>query len=574
MRFSHAAINTVKEAPADADSINARLLTQGGFIHKELAGVYTFLPLGKRVLQKIEKIVREEMNGIHSREVSMPALTPLENWKQTGRDNVDIAFTPTDTTVLGWSHEEIVTPLAQLYIKSWKDLPLSLFQIQTKFRNEPRAKSGVLRGREFLMKDMYSFHATQEDLDDYYQQALEAYLRVYERCGLTSYAIEASGGVFSKNISHEFAVLAEAGEDTVIFEAGTDGTLQNPQNAEIAKGTPPAVSFSPEAELEKKEVTRPKSIVKTAEQYGIAPHEILKTVVFHVTGGNVPDTNPLIGISIRGDLEVNMHKVMQYFGTDQVRPATSVELSTAGLVEGFISPIENTRIPFYADTSVQEMKNFCTGANVKNQDYFQANSERDCAFTAIADFVLVGAGFTSSETGNLLKAENCVEVGNIFDLGDKYSRAFNLRYTDQDGNQQIPLMGCYGIGISRLVGTLVESFHDENGMIWPKAVAPYHVVIIPLGKPGTPDYEQSLGEAQTLEKNLEAKGMEVLLDDREESPGKRFADADLIGIPLRLVISPRTLKNNAVEWKERNQSESQEIPLDQTEEKILSWWNE
>lgn len=588
MKFTKAAIKTNKEAPADADSANARFLTQGGFIHQEMAGVYTLLSLGKRVLRKIEQIVREEMNGIDSVEIGMPALTPLENWKKTGRDNVDIAFKPNEKTVLGWSHEEIVTPLAKSYINSWKDLPLSLYQIQTKFRNEARAKSGILRGREFIMKDMYSFHATQEDLDEYYQRVLEAYLRVYKRCGLQAYAIEASGGVFTKKISHEFAALTIAGEDIVIFEEGPDGELINPQNAEIAVGKAPKINWKPQGELEEKVVERAKSVSKTAEQYGVHEAEILKTVVLSVYTGCLDsksqnnnsqkqktsqrnDTQCLVGISIRGDLEVNMEKVMSYFQTEDIRPATSEELKESQLAEGFISPIKNTNIAFYADESVREMTHFCTGANKPNTDYFNANIERDCDFVDIADFVLVTEGFTSVKTGNALKAQKCVEVGNIFDLGTKYSEAFNLKFTNTEGKAETPIMGCYGLGVSRLLGTIIEAHHDDNGIIWPKSIAPYHVVIIPLGKGGSAELEKSMNEAEQLEISLQEKGIEVLIDDRDESPGKKFADADLIGIPLRIVISPRTLEKNAVEWKERDQDDAQEVVLDTVTTKIVQW---
>jgi len=568
MRFTRAAIHTSKEAPKDADSANARLLTQGGFIHRELAGVYTYLSLGKRVLKKIEQIVREEMCSVDSVEIGMPALTPIENWIQSGRDQVDIAYRPSEKTILGWSHEEIVTPLAREYISSWKDLPLSLFQIQTKFRNEARAKAGVLRGREFLMKDAYSFHATQEDLDQYYQQMLQAYLRVYARCGLKAYAIEASGGVFTQKISHEFSVITKVGEDVVIFEE-VKGKLKNPQNAEIATGIPPQAIFSPSAKLEKRTVKRPNSITETAKIFGLQEYEILKTVVFALPKGKEVE---LVGISLRGDLEVNLSKVMAYFQNDRVRPASGEELINAGLVQGFISPIRNTKIPFYADESVKEMTNCNTGANEPDQDYFQANAERDATFTDWSDFVLVKEGFTSKQTGNPLKSEKCIEAGNIFDLGTKYSDVFNIRFTDKDGTAKTPVMGCYGIGVSRLMGTIVEAHHDEKGILWPKSVAPYQVVIIPLGKSESLEFATSLKKAQELEQELEKSGIEALLDDREESAGKKFADADLIGIPLRIVVSPRTLEKNAVEWKERANAEAEEVEIEKVAARIKNFF--
>ncbi len=578
MKFTKAAIKTTKEPPKDADSANARFLVQGGFIHKELAGVYSFLPLGKRVLKKIEKIIREEMDAIDSQEVSMTALTPLENWKKTGRDHVPIAYLPTPNTVLGWSHEEIVTPIGKEYISSWKDLPLSLYQIQTKFRNEPRAKAGILRGREFLMKDMYSFHDSQEDLDAYYQKTLEAYLRVYERCHLTAYAIEASGGVFTKKISHEFAVLTESGEDVVIFEKDTKGNLINPQNSEIAVGVPPDVTFKKEADLKEMVEKGPMSIADTASKYGIGEHEMLRPVVLVIEDGG---KKKFVGISIRGDLRVNTHKVMQYFGTEDIRSATSEELREHKLAEGFISPVKNNTLEFYADESVKKMVNFCAGANKMNVNYLNCNIGLDCKFKDIFDFLHVTmpvgtsnpqGGFTSKKTGNPLYSELCIEAGNIFDLGTKYSEAFDVKYLDKEGKHQYALMGCYGLGVSRLMGTIVEASHDKNGIIWPTSVAPYHVVVVPLGKPGTAEYDQSFLEAEKLERSLEPHGIEVLVDDRSESPGKRFADADLIGIPLRIVISPRTLGNKSVEWKERNAEKAKEVSLHNAEEEVLKWF--
>ncbi len=573
MRYSKAAILTLKEAPSDADSINAVYLIRGGFIKRELAGVYTHLPLGKRVLQKIEKIIREEMTGIDSVEVGMPALTPIENWVKTGRDKADIAYHPTEQTVLGWSHEEIVTPLAKMYIRSFKDLPLSLFQIQTKFRNEARAKSGILRGREFSMKDMYSFHATQKDLDEYYNRTLHAYFRVFERCGLTSFAIEASGGIFTKKVSHEFAVITDAGEDIVIFEESSGG-LKDPQNAEIAVGNPPESesflkkSIEAEKPMEEKPVKRPNTITGTAKALGIEEWDVLKSVVFAVKKGKKPE---LHGISLRGDLEVNMAKVYSFFQTEDVKSATSEELKALGLVEGYISPVKNSAIPFYADHSVAKMRNFNTGANKFGVDVFNVNADRDCVFKSTGDFVLVKEGFTSVKTGNVLTAAKCVEVGNIFDLGTKYSDAFNVTFTDADGEAKPVLMGCYGIGVSRLMGTIVETFHDDKGILWPKPVAPYHVVLIPLGKKDTDEFNESLRIAEKMENELEEKGIEVILDDREASPGIKFADADLTGIPLRIVVSPRTLEKKCVEWKERKEEKSVEVPLTEAVKKIEAW---
>jgi prolyl-tRNA synthetase len=419
MKFSQSGIRTKRNAPNDAESKNAELLVRGSFIRREMAGVYSYLPLGKRVLRKIEAIVREEMDSIGGNEILMPALTPLENWEKTGRSNVDIAYKPNEKTVLGWSHEEIVTPLVAEYIESWKDLPLSLYQIQTKFRNEQRAKSGILRGREFIMKDMYSFHSSEKDLDEYYEKVKEAYFRVYERCGIKAYAIEAAGGEFTKQLSHEFSVITPAGEDIMIFCSDCSFA----QNKEIMEDT--------------------------------------------VAGEHCP---------------------------------------------------------------------MCKKG--------------------------------------VLKEEKCVEVGNIFKLGTKYTEAFGVFYTTAEGERNLPVMGCYGIGVSRLLGTIVEASHDEKGIIWSKSVAPYHVSIIPLGKKDSDEWQTSFIRAEEMEKQLQEAKIEVLLDDRDISAGAKFSDHDLLGIPLRIVISPKTLLENAVEWKERSSEKSKNIPIELLFSEIFRWKND
>ena len=395
MLLSQSLSQTSKTVAHDADSMNAKLLTQAGFVKKESAGVYSYLPFGKRVLGKIEQIIREEMNAIGGQEVLMPALTPLENWKQTGRDNVEIAFRPTEKTVLGWSHEEIITPMAKQRIKSYRDLPFSAYQIQTKFRNEPRAKSGLMRGREFQMKDLYSFHANQEDLDKYYEQAKKAYFKVFERCGLKSFLVEALGGEFTDKRSHEFQVLTEAGEDRILVC----------EKCKLAWNT-----------------------------------------------------------------ELNINKCEQ-----------------------------------------------CGGS---------------------------------------LKEEKGAEVGNIFDLGTKYSDAFNLTFANEKGEMQKVLMGCYGIGVSRLVATIAEVHHDDTGLVWPKFVAPFQIHLISLGKD-----DEAKKVANGTYKKL-SENMEVLFDDRDTSAGEKFADADLIGCPLRIIISPKTLENKGAEVKQRSLGKLKTVKLD------------
>lgn len=430
MKLSQSLSQTSKTVAHDADSVNAKLLTQAGFIKKEAAGVYSYLPFGKRVLSKIEQIIREEMNAVGGQEVLMPALTPLENWKQTGRADVDIAFKPTEKTVLGWSHEEIITPLAKQRIKSYRDLPFAAYQIQTKFRNEPRAKSGLLRGREFQMKDLYSFHASREDLEQYYDQVKEAYFKVFERCGLESFLAAAGGGEFTQNISHEFQVLTEAGEDKI----------------------------------------------RVCEKCKLAWNEEL-----------VP----------------------------------------------------------------HQSKNSSSSKNADSADSSQQNQDQEHGIGAGRDIA------KCEQCGGELKEERGSEVGNIFDLDTKYSDAFDLVFTNEEGKQQKVLMGCYGIGVSRLVATIAEIHHDEAGLIWPESVAPFQIHLIALGKD-----DAAKEEAEKIYQELSQK-TDVLFDDRDCAAGAKFADADLIGIPLRVVVSPKTLEAGGVEIKKRSSEEQKIIKADE-----------
>ena len=549
MRYSVLFGKTKFEAPADADSINAKLLTQGGFIDKLIAGVYTFLPLGLRVLKKINAIIREEMDAVDGQEIIMPSLHPRELWLTTGRDKTadeilyrtkgagdhDFVFAP--------SHEESVTPLAAKFVQSYKDLPVVLYQIQTKFRNEPRAKSGVLRGREFGMKDMYSFHANDADLESYYEKVIPAYSNVFKRCGLDAYVIEASGGIFTDKMSHEFAVRTEAGEDTVLLCE----KCRFAQNIEIAEGNyeiEGQMMNEEEKELKKVSAKREPSIEAGVELHKVPAWKILKSVIYKVKGG-------LLGVCIRGDLKINTKRLEKYL-REPIRTATKDELIEAGLAIGFISPI-GLKIPFIADHSVKYVKNFCTGANEMDYDVLNANVGRD--FTIKEFLHLTDMALFCHKCKHQLIEVKAIEAGNIFKLGTKYSKDFNLKFMDQDGVQQTVIMGCYGIGNTRLLGTIVEASHDEKGIIWPKTVAPFDVHLVGLGND-----ESVNAHALQIYNNLRAQGVEVLYDDRNESAGKKLNDADLIGIPLRVLVSKKTLEKNGVEVKWRSEKEAKIVP--------------
>ncbi|MBU1446028.1 proline--tRNA ligase [Patescibacteria group bacterium] len=568
MRYSKLFGKTKHEVPCDSNSKNAELLTKGGFIDKLSSGIYSFLPLGLRVLKKINEIIREEMDAIDGQEILMPALHPIDIWKTTGRDiTMNDIFYKTKAGekefVFGPSHEETVTPLVKKFVQSYKDLPLSVYQLQTKFRNEPRAKSGLLRGREFGMKDMYSFHTSEEDLDNYYKKAIEAYLNVYRRAGVEAYVLEASGGAFSDKYSHEFSIITDAGEDTMILCKN----CKFAQNLEIAEGKYENPSSNEEEKpLEKVEIERGKSVSDNAKAHNVDDWRILKSVVYMIE-----DEGP-IGVLIRGDFKVNEDKLQRYF-KKKLRPLTSDELEKYGLIEGFISPIgENGQqietIEFVGDNSIKEMKNFVTGANKINVDWKGANIGRDFQVKDFADFVAVGTSFKCPKCDHELTEEKAVEAGNIFKLGTKFSEAFDLKYTDSDGVKKTVIMGCYGIGNTRLLGTIVEASHDENGIIWPKSVAPYLVNIIRLG-----DEAEVTTMTEKIYKSLLEKNIDTLLDDRDIRAGEKFKDADLIGIPLRIVISKRTIGENSVEWKERTSTESHNVKIEDLIEKIIEFAN-
>lgn len=563
MRYSQLAGQTLMQPPKDADTRNAELLTQAGFARKLAAGIYSYLPMGRRVLDKIESIICEEMDAIDGQKISMPAMVPLANWQTTGRDHVDVGFRTMGANdrefILGWSHEEVVTPLLKEFINSYRDLPLSVYQIQTKFRNEPRAKSGVLRGREFSMKDMYSFHRDQEDLEAYYDRSKVAYMNVFNRCGLDAYMVEASGGAFSDKKSHEFAVVTDAGEDTIIVYEGTD-KAENLEVAEAYVGH----KNPDEAEVEMGEVEvnyeNGATIASNAEHHGVPEWKILKTVVYKVDDG-------FLGVVIRGDLNVSIDRIKKELGAENVRSAKPKELEQLGLVMGFISPVGNEKIPFVGDESVATVKNWVTGANKENVDLVGVNLGRDFTLKEITHLAELDEAAICKAAGCDAKVYKAIEAGNIFQLDSVYSDAFGLKYTDEDGKEQPIIMGCYGIGVTRLLGTIVEVHNDEHGIIWPKSVTPYHVHLVSLG-----NSEEVEDAAEAVYEELSDAGYDVLYDDRDERAGKKFNDADLIGIPVRVVVSERNLKEGQYEWKLRSEDEALQVPKDDLVTKLDEYY--
>jgi prolyl-tRNA synthetase len=545
MRQSFLFTKTRKEAPKDEVAQNAKLLIRAGFIHKELAGVYSYLPLGLRVMEKIVGVIREEMNAIGGQEVTLTALQDKKVWETSGRwdDSVlDVWFKTklkNDTELgLGTTHEEQLTALMKDYIASYRDLPRYVYQFQTKFRNETRAKSGIMRGREFVMKDLYSFSADQETHDAFYEKAKQAYSRIFARLGLgdRTYVTFASGGSFSK-YSHEFQTVTDAGEDSIFIDIKT----KEAWNKEVATGVPDDKNSSEKAVTMKEvDAQRKNSIEASCALHKCEPWAVLKSFVFKTEKGD-------LGIAcIRGDLEVN-ELLLSHVVEGHVRAATSDELKAAGLVQGFISPVNiSSKYVIYGDESLKTVKNFNTGANAQYKDCVGVNLDRDFKVSVWGNYAVPNERYKSPH-GNQMKIEKAVEVGNIFSLGTRFSDAFELNFVAQDGSKKPVIMGSYGIGPGRFMGTLAEVLSDKDGLVWPEVVSPFKLHLIALfdkeGKVRT--------YTDALYQRLTEQGVEVLYDDRDQRAGEKFADADLIGIPYRAIVSDKTLGEKVVEFKDR-----------------------
>ncbi|AIY85974.1 MULTISPECIES: proline--tRNA ligase [unclassified Thermotoga] len=546
MRMKDLYAPTLKETPSDVETVSHEYLLRGGFIRKVAAGIYTYLPLGRRVLLKIENIVREEMNRIGAQEILMPILQPAELWKQSGRwddygpemmklkDRHERDFT------LGPTHEEIVTDLVKNELRSYKQLPLTLYQIANKYRDEIRPRFGLLRAREFIMKDAYSFHASWESLDETYEEFKKAYSRIMERLGVRYMIIEAETGAIGGNASHEFVVPAKIGETNVLF-CEKCGYQASDEKAEY-KG-----EYTQEQEEEKplKKVPTPgvKTIEEVSEFLGVPPSKIVKSLLYKGREGYVM-------VLIRGDLDLNEAKLKAHLKDQSLRMATPEEiLKDFGVPVGFIGPI-GVDVKKVADHSVRGLKNFVVGGMEEDTHYVNANHPRDFKVDEWYDLRTVVEGDPCPVCGEPLKATKGIELGHIFKLGTKYSEAMKAYFMDENGEMKPFIMGCYGWGVSRTMAAVVEHFHDENGMIWPLSIAPYTVVVDILNMN---DAEQKqMGEL--IYQVLSEKGEEVVLDDREVSPGFKFKDADLIGFPIRINVG-RSLKEGVVELKKRYSKE-------------------
>jgi len=553
MRFSKLFGKTLRQAPAEAESVSHQLLLRAGMIAQEAAGIYSYLPLGWRVLKKIENVIREEIDKAGGQELMLPVLQPFELWQQSGRyvSFGKSLFTLTDrkehTLALGPTHEEVITDLVHRYVQSYRELPLLLYQIQTKLRDEPRPRGGLIRVREFIMKDLYSFDADEAGLDESYQSMCQAYTNIYARLGLPTMMVEADSGAIGGKDSHEFMVITETGEDEVIY-CSNCGYAANAEKAQFAKTGGDAENPLPLEEIATPEA---ETIAEVAGFVGVPTNQTLKAVFYFADG-------EFIFVTIRGDLEVNETKLRNALKCTELRLATEGEVNEAGIVAGFASPIGVKGIKVVADDSITSGSNFIVGANKPGYHFKNANYPRDFQVGLMADITLAQSGDSCSKCGGELCSSRGIEVGHVFKLGTFISERFGASFLDNDGTSRPIVMGCYGIGLGRLLAAIVEQSHDDKGIIWPLSAAPYQVYLCPL------NLEKSavLPTAERIYQELQKKGIEVLFDDRDDSPGVKFNDADLLGIPLRLTLSPRTLQSQSVEVKWRTEKESQLLPLD------------
>lgn len=562
MRASQFLIATVKETPSDAVVISHQLMLRAGMIRRLSSGLYSWLPMGLRVLRKVEAIVREEMNRAGAQELLMPVVQPAELWQESGRwqqygaELCRLTDRHSNEFCLGPTHEEVITDLARNELSSYKQLPINFYQIQTKFRDEVRPRFGVMRSREFIMKDAYSFHDSQESLQQTYDGMYQAYSRIFTRLGLNFRPVIADTGSIGGNGSHEFHVLADSGEDDIAFSDSS----QYAANVEMAEAIAPAGERSA-ASLALTKVATPgqHSIDEVSQFLSVNPDKIAKTLI--VLGEPDAENKPsLVALIIRGDHELNAIKAEKFAGVasplcfasdEQVKAAT-------GSAPGSVGPI-GLNLPMIIDRSAAHLADFVCGANDEGFHYTGANWERDCALNShrIEDIRNVVEGDPSPCGEGRIQIRRGIEVGHIFQLGDKYSAALNATVLNKEGREQVMTMGCYGIGITRVVASAIEQNYDDNGIIWPDSIAPFQIAIIGMNMQKS---EAVAKQAEQLYTDLQALGYDVILDDRNERPGVKFADMELVGIPHRLVIGDRGLKEGTIEYKGRTDSDNQNIP--------------
>ncbi|MCG7419904.1 proline--tRNA ligase [Macrococcus epidermidis] len=559
MKQSKMFIPTLREVPNDADSKSHQLLLKAGMIKQVASGVYSYLPIAKRVLYKIEAIVREEMEAIDGVEILMPALQPSELWSESGRwqsygaELMRMTDRHGREFALGPTHEEIITSLVRDELKSYKKLPVTLFQIQNKFRDEKRPRFGLLRGREFIMKDAYSFHATEESLDETYQDMYDAYSRIFSRVNLKFRPVIADSGAIGGSHTHEFMALAEIGEDTICYTDESDYAA-NIEKAEVKYV--PNVEHTEEKALDKVHTPGVKTAQQLADLLGKRLDEIVKSMIVKVD-------DQFIMFLIRGHHELNDVKVKSYFGTETVEMATDEEIQAIlGATPGSLGPVGVDKIEIYADNSVQDLNNLAVGANETDYHYVNANLGRDFNVKAFDDFRFILEGEMAADGSGPIKFAEGIEVGQVFKLGTKYSESMNATFLNDQGRAEPMIMGCYGIGVSRTLSAVIEQHHDDKGIIWPTSITPFEIHIITAN--AKQDTQRELADQLY---DAYKRDYEVLYDDRNERAGVKFNDADLIGVPVRIVVGKQAA-DEIVEVKNRRTGESFEVPVSELDAKI------
>jgi len=560
MRVSKLLLATLKESPSDAEVISHKLMLRAGMVRKLASGLYTWLPLGLRVLRKVENIIREELNNVGSQEVLMPATQPSELWKESGRweqygpellrmkdrHGREFCFGPT--------HEEVITDMVRNELRSYKQLPANFYQIQTKFRDEVRPRFGIMRSREFLMKDAYSFHVDEESLAETYEEMHSTYCKIFDRIGLDYRPVQADTGSIGGNASHEFHVLAGSGEDDIAFSSDSDYAA----NIEFAEAIAPTTKRAPASkEMELVETPKAKTINDLVEQFNIKIENTIKTLIVHA---DEESDHKLVALLVRGDHELNEIKAEKLDGIAAPLCFASDEeiQNTIGAGPGSLGPVE-LKIPYLIDRSVAVMSDFAAGANIDGKHYFGINWERDLPLADVVDIRNVIEGDASPDGKGTLSIKRGIEVGHIFQLGKKYSEALKATVLDEQGKATVMTMGCYGIGVSRVVAAAIEQNHDDKGIIWPESIAPFQVVIIPMNMHKSDTLKPV---AEKLYQDLKDNNIDVLFDDRKGRAGIMFADMELIGIPHRIVIGDRGLEKGMVEYKGRRDSDNTDIALD------------
>jgi prolyl-tRNA synthetase len=558
MRWSQTFIHTLRQDPADAEVVSHRLMTRAGLISKVAAGVYNYLPLGWRILQKLQTIIREEMERAGSRELVMPAVQPAELWRESSRwfeygpellrikdrHDRDFCFGPT--------HEEVITDIVRRSVTSYRQLPVNLYQIQVKFRDEIRPRFGLMRGREFLMKDAYSFHSSEDDLDEAYRAMEEGYRRVFSRCGLGFTEVEADTGNIGGSESHEFMVLADTGEDAVIScrECHYDANVEKAGTGQLAPAPP--------WPLDRPDIPNPvstpemRSVEEVAEFLGIDPAHLIKTLIFETD-------EDFVAVLVRGDIEVNEVKLKNLLDCIHLQLASEEKIEqVTGGPQGFSGPVGLTGVRMIADPSVMDLTTAATGANNIDTHLVGVVPGRDFSPDVVSDLRLARAGDPCPRCGNTLEEKRGIEVGHVFKLGTKYSETMNCTFSDQEGREHPMIMGCYGMGVGRTVAAAIEQNHDDRGIIWPLPLAPYEVVLVLLNS----DQEDVVAAADALYVRLMDAGVDALYDDRPERPGVKFNDTDLIGFPVRLVVGKKGLAHGQVELSLRRDGEKRMIPVE------------